>query len=456
MHFVNRTQELETLNREYKLPHATFSVIYGRRRVGKTTLIQKYIEDKPMLYYYATEINLTMQLKAFTEDMCEKLNLGNITFPSFEDALVYLSKHIGEQKLVLVIDEYQNLAKLDKGFSSMLQKVWDLHFKQSHIHLILCGSTISMMHSEILNYSAPLYGRSTSIIQLKPLLSRHIHDFIPNLSQEAFMRIFASFGTIPKYLEMYQPQMGFEENIRTLILNKNAFLYNEGYFLLKQEINEVSTYFSILEAISKGATKLGNISGMLEMQSSQLTRYIEKLIDLGFIDKEVPITEKNPLKSKLGRYRFRDNFLKFWFFYVYKNYRYLEIDMIEFVEKEIAQNFNDNFVSFAYEAYVKESILQEPIKYLGFVPLKLGRWWNNKEEIDLIAFDEDHIAFIECKWQNKPVGLDVLEALKKKAAIVNVLQKKVDYIIFAKSGCTDAVKSSEAKCFCLDKMCKKL
>jgi AAA+ ATPase superfamily predicted ATPase len=448
MNFINRTQELETLNNEYRNTSAGFSVIYGRRRVGKTTLIQEYIKKKLMLYYYATETNLAMQLKAFIEDMRETLQLGNVTFESFEDALVYLSDNIGEKRLVLVIDEYQNLAKLDKGFSSMLQKIWDLHLKKSNIHLILCGSTISMMHSEILNYSAPLYGRSTSIIHLKPMLSIHIHDFVPGLSPEQFMKIFAAFGTIPKYLEMYQKEHSFEENVRNLILNKNAFLYSEGYFLLKQEINEVSTYFSILEAISKGATKLGNISSMLEMQSSQLTRYMEKLIDLGFIDKDVPVTEKNPLKSKLGRYRFRDNFLKFWFYYVYKNYRYLEIGLLEYVEKEIEQNFNDHFVSFAYEDYVKEGIMQNPVSYLGFVPLKIGRWWNNKEEIDLVAFDEENIAFIECKWRNKPVGVDVLKSIKKKAELLNPSLKH-QYIIFSKSGCTDALENSEAKCYIL-------
>jgi AAA+ ATPase superfamily predicted ATPase len=389
-----------------------------------------------------------MQLKAFIEDMRETLQLGNVTFESFEDALVYLSDNIGEKRLVLVIDEYQNLAKRDKGFSSMLQKIWDLHLKKSNIHLILCGSTISMMHSEILNYSAPLYGRSTSIIHLKPMLSIHIHDFVPGLSPEQFMKIFAAFGTIPKYLEMYQKERSFEENVRNLILNKNAFLYSEGYFLLKQEINEVSTYFSILEAISKGATKLGNISSMLEMQSSQLTRYMEKLIDLGFIDKDVPVTEKNPLKSKLGRYRFRDNFLKFWFYYVYKNYRYLEIGLLEYVEKEIEQNFNDHFVSFAYEDYVKEGIMQNPVSYLGFIPLKIGRWWNNKEEIDLVAFDEENIAFIECKWRNQPAGVDVLKSLKKKVELLNPSLKH-QYIIFSKSGCTDALENSEAKCYIL-------
>lgn len=446
--FVNRTNELKTLNSEFAMNGSSFTVIYGRRRVGKTTLIKEYIRDKEMIYYYATEINISMQLKSFTKDILEVLGLGNILFESFEDAFIFLAKQIADRKLVLVIDEYQNLVKVEKSFSSMLQKVWDMYFKETQIHLILCGSTISMMHSEILNYSAPLYGRSSSIIQLKPLLAHYIHDFVPNLSSEEFMNIYASFGTIPKYLEMYQKDKSFKENINEVLLNKNSFLYNEGYFLLKQEINDVSTYFSILEAISKGATKLGNISKMLEMQSSQLTRYIEKLIALGFVDKEIPVTEKNPLKSKLGRYRFKDNFLKFWFFYVYKNYRYLEIDLHDYVLKEIEINFNDNFVSFAYEDFVQEQILRDPIKYLGFVPLKIGRWWNNKEEIDLVAFDETNMAFIECKWRNKKVNKSVFGALKIKSELIDVSLKK-SYVIFSKTGCSEALENEDMRCFVL-------
>ena len=444
--FVNRDSELKRLNQEYQREGSSFTVIYGRRRVGKTTLIKEFIKDKERIYYYATEINLAMQLKSFTRDILEALGFSNIAFESFEDALVFLAKNIGSKKLVLVIDEYQNLAKIDKGFSSILQKVWDLYLKEKNVYLILCGSTISMMHSELLNYSAPLYGRATTIIYLKPLLAKYIYEFVPNIEQEEFMKIYASFGTIPKYLEMYREQSSFQENILELILNKNSFLYNEGYFLLKQEINEVSTYFSILEAISKGATKLGEISGVLEMNSSQLTRYIERLISLGFIDKEIPITEKNPLKSKLGRYRFKDNFLKFWFFYVYKNYRFLEIDLYEFVLKEMEKNFNDNFVSFAYKDYIKEQILQDPIRYLGFVPLKIGRWWNNKEEIDIVAFDEENIAFVECKWTNKPVGLNVFHRLKEKSLLINSSLKK-SFVLFSKSGFSKALEDEEVRCF---------
>jgi len=447
--FVNRTKELNTLDNEYKRANSSFSVIYGRRRIGKTTLIKEFIQDKKAIYYYATEINLSMQLKSFTKDILEILGFSHISFETFEDAFIFLAKNIGDKKLILVIDEYQNLVKVEKSFSSMLQKIWDIYFKDTNIYLILCGSTISTMHSEILNYSAPLYGRSTSIIHLQPLLAHYIHDFVPNLNFETFMNIYASFGTIPKYLEMYKKDKSFKENINEVILDKNSFLYNEGYFLLKQEINEVSTYFSILEAISKGATKLGNISKMLEMNSSQLTRYIEKLIALGFIDKEIPVTEKNPLKSKLGRYRFRDNFLKFWFFYVYKNYRYLEIGLNEYVLKEIETNFNDNFVSFAYEDFVQEQILHNPMKYLGFVPLKIGRWWNNKEEIDLVAFDEGKIAFIECKWRNRKVNRAVFEALKIKSELIDMPQRK-QFVIFSKTGCSEALEGEEIKCFTLE------
>ena len=140
--FVNRTNELKTLNSEFTTSNSSFTVIYGRRRVGKTTLIKEYIKNKEMIYYYATEVNLSLQLKSFTKDILEILGLSNILFESFEDAFIFLAKHIGEQKIVLVIDEYQNLVKVEKSFSSMLQKVWDIYFKETNIDLILCASSI--------------------------------------------------------------------------------------------------------------------------------------------------------------------------------------------------------------------------------------------------------------------------------------------------------------------------
>ena len=432
--FYNREDELKILEDEYKRDGSAFSVIYGRRRVGKTALIKKFIEDKPTLFIYATEANLLVQLEDLKPKLLQLLNkpyLVDLPLVSFKQMFTILTEYDFKQKLVIVIDEYQNLCKIDRAFSSILQKVWDMQLKELNIHLILCGSVVSMMHSEVLNYSAPLYGRRTSNIHLKPLKFDHIKSFIPNISKEDEMRVFASFGTIPKYLESYDPKKTFLQNIEEKILDKNSFLYQEGSFLLKQELNEVATYFSILETISKGETKIGNIASRLQLSPTYLTRYLSRLIDLDILIKEIPVTEKNPLKSKMGRYRFKDKFLNFWFFYVYKNYNYLEIGETQSVLKEIELNFNDRFVSFAFEEYVLEKILQNPKKILGFTPCKIGRWWNKNEEIDIVAYDEQNIAFIECKWQNSVNREFELNRLIKKSTHLNHNLKE-SFFIFTK------------------------
>jgi len=288
-----------------------------------------------------------------------------------------------------------------------------------------------MIQSEVLAYDAPLYGRRTSNIHLKSISFNHIKDFLPKVSKLDLMNVYASFGTIPKYLQMYEYNKSFMENIKDNILDKNSYLYSEGNFLLKSEINDVGSYFSILESISKGHTKIGDIASNLGLHSSHLPKYISRLIELDVITKEIPVTETNPLKSKLGRYRIKDKFLNFWFYYVYKNYNYLEINQVKVVLDEIEKNFNDRFVSFAFEDYVYEELLLNPEKYLNFIPTKIGRWWNNKEEIDLVAFDDENIAYIECKWQNSVNIEKVRNQLIKKSQLIKS-NKKETYIVYTK------------------------
>lgn len=176
---------------------------------------------------------------------------------------------------------------------------------------------------------------------------------------------------------------------------------------------------------------MGFIASNLSVHSSYLPQYINRLIELDFITKEVPITEKNPLKSKLGQYKIKDKFINFCFYYVYKNYNYLEINQTKAVLDEIKTNFNDRFVSFAFEDFTYEQILQNPKKHLGFTPLKLGRWWNNQEKIDLVAMDEQNIAFIECKWQNSVDKTKVLRQLKLKSKCIKH-DKNEKFLVFTK------------------------
>ena len=432
--FINRIEELKALKDEYTKDSATFSVMYGRRRVGKTSLISKYIEDKLSIYLYITLSDLNSQLKAFTQQIKKLVDepiSKHLKFESFEEALEFLGTLKFEKKLVLVIDEYQYLAQLDKAFSSKLQRVWDMYLKDSNIHLILCGSVLSMMHSEVLAYNSPLYGRRTSQFHIKAIKFNYLKEFVPKCSKLELMQIYASFGSIPKYLNEYDSSMNFMQNIERKILNKNSYLYSEGNFLLKDEISDARSYFSILESISKGNTKIGHIGSFLGLASSYLTKYMQRLIELDIVEKEVPVTETNPLKSKFGRYKIKDKFLNFWFFYVFKNYNYLEIEQKQAVLDEIELNFNDRFVSFAFEDYVLEDILLQPKKYLNFIPTKVGRWWNNKEEIDIVAFDDKNICFIECKWQNRVDKEQVKYSLIQKSTIIKH-EKKASYLVVSK------------------------
>jgi AAA+ ATPase superfamily predicted ATPase len=432
--FINRTKELYHLEKEYASSTSAFTVIYGRRRVGKTALISKFIENKPHIYLYATEGNLALQLENFTKEAAKLSDLTyakNIRFETFEEVFEFLSGLKLPSRLVIAIDEYQNLCHLDSAFSSKLQRSWDLYLSKSPIHLILCGSVLSMMHSEVLSYDSPLYGRRTSNIHLQSVAFRHLSEFVPSMSKLSLMELYASFGTIPKYLQMVDPSKTILENIETNILDKNSYLYSEGMFLLKQELNETGSYFAILESISKGNTKIGAISSSLGVQSTHLTRYLSRLIELDILQKEIPVTEANPLKSKMGRYRIKDKFLNFWFYYVYKNMSYLELSQTQTVINEINRNFNDRFVSFAFEDYCLEEILQEPLKYLSFVPKRVGRWWNNQEEIDIVAMDDENICFIECKWQNN-VSVDKIDFdLRRKAKLI-ITDKKEHFLVLTK------------------------
>ena len=449
--FIGRRKELEILNNEYQKEKASFTIIYGRRRVGKTTLISEYIKDKPSIFYYATESSLENQLRQFGSQILKFLNkphLSNHSFDSFEKAFLFFADYIGEQKIVLVIDEYQKLTKLDRGFSSLLQKLWDTSLCQSNVHLILCGSVMSLMQKEVLSYDSPLYGRRTSNIHLKPMRFNHIAQFVKGVPKLTQMNIYASFGTVPKYLELYDSRRSFWSNVENQILDKNSYLYPEVKFLLKDEISQPVTYFTILEIMSRGETKIGKIGGKLGVPASHLSRYMQRLCDLDILEKQIPVSDKVPEKSKQGQYRIKDNFIKFWMHYVFMNQSYLEIGNVRHVLEQIKKSFNQTFVSFAFEEYAKEQILEDPDTFLGFKPRTVGRWWNNYEEIDLIAIGEKKAAFIECKWQNRKADYTVYSDLVRKSRLVNLdpnLEKV--FVLFSKSGFSNGMRNLEGRFF---------
>lgn len=451
--FVNRNSELEFLNDEYEKKRSSFIVIYGRRRIGKTSLIRQFIKDKPSIYFLSSEEMETQNrdnFKSLIADFTKNSLLKKGFDFTWEDLFETIKDYKKDTKKIIVIDEFQYLGKINKAFPSVFQRIWDNILKTENIMVILCGSLINMMESQTLSYSSPLYGRRTGQIKMKQISFHHYGEFFERKSKIELIEYFSVTGGVPKYIELFKDEKNIFDSIEKNILNKQSFLYEEPIFLLEQEVGDIGTYFSIIKTIASGNHKLGKIAGTLSVSQTSLTRYLKILIDLDLIERIVPITEKNPEKSKKGLYYIRDNFIQFWFKFIYPYRSYIEIEDTSFVMKKIKDNFIDNHVSFVFEDICKEEVwhLNKQGK-LNFRILKLGKWWDNSNEIDIIGINEDtkDILIGECKYLSTKVDTDVFYKLIEKGKDIdwNKNSRKEHYILFSKTGFTDHLIETSKK-----------
>ena len=441
--FIDRIDEIATLENEYARDAASFVVIYGRRRVGKTTLINHFCENKKAIYFLATEENESENRNAFKELVAETFNnslLASATLDTWTPIFNIIADESKNKRVVLVMDEFQNLGKANKAFPSVMQKVWDEILSKSNVMLILCGSLINMMTSQVLNYDSPLYGRRTAQIKLKQINFSYYHEFDESLSMEEQIQKYAVTGGVPKNIELFDKKKDIYKSIKENILATGSFLYAEPEFLLQKEVSEVGSYFSILKTIAAGNHKHSKIASALGVSQSNLTNYLKTLIDLDIVEREVPITEENPEKSKMGLYQIKDNFISFWFKFVYPTRGMLESGHSEYVEDKIKKNFIDNHVSYVYEDICLNDVWNLLAKGVSFN--RAGRWWGSKDiEIDIVAYDSigTDIIFGECKYSKNKKGLSVLNDLQEKAKAVNWNKdnRKEHFVLYSKSGFTD-------------------
>lgn len=295
-----------------------------------------------------------------------------------------------------------------------------------------------MMEEEILSYKAPLYGRRTGQIFLKPFLFSVASRFYPYLSFERCLELYSITGGNPSYLNKFKPEMSLDRNIKEHILQPEAFLYNEVEFILREELREPRNYFAILKAIALSRNKISEIVNETGLAKGVLHKYLFILEDIHILQKEVPVTEKNPLKSRKGIYKLQDQFFKFWFKYILPNKGYIEEDKVDAVLMKIKKDFN-LLVAGNYEKAGVEILKNHEGK---FFPInKIGRWWDRNEEIDIVALNEEEnrALFCEVKWSNKFVGINIYEDLKRKAQKVEWNRdKRVEYYcLFSKRGFTE-------------------
>lgn len=452
--FINRVHELETLEKEYSRKESSLVIVYGRRRVGKTSLINRFLlnHKNSSLYFLATQESELQNARYFCEQVGAfiKNDLMKNSVADWLTGLKLFSEYKTKERKILVLDEFQYLGIANKAFPSVIQKAWDLFLKDSNIMLILCGSLVTLMQQQTLDYASPLYGRRTAQIKLKQIPFNHYHEFFPKLSEDELVRFYSVTGGIPKYIETFEESSDIFLSIANNVLNKQSYLYEEPFFLLQNEVTEIGSYFSLIKSISLGNRKLSDISAHLGVKQTNLTKYLKTLSDLDLIEREVPVTEDSPEKSKMGLYRVKDNFISFWFQFVYPYRSYLERGETDYVIEEIKEKFIQNYVSYVYEDICREKMWEFASKNLWkFRFNKLGRYWGNLcGETDIVALDTNGKNMIlgECKYSNSEKGLALLHDLEEKSAVLlkHTQSKSVSYIIFSKSGFTKGL-TDEAK-----------
>lgn len=449
MKFLGREKEILDLEKEYARDGG-FVVIYGRRRIGKTTLIKQFIKSKTAFYFLATKEVESQSMKRFAGVIARTTGnsvMQKAAFSDWLDLFQAVADYKPNEKKVLVIDEFPYLVKVNDSFPSILQNAWDEILKDSNVMLILCGSLISMMKKHALSYESPLYGRRTAQMRIAPLPFTTVYEN-QKLSFEEAAEQYSITGGVPKYMEFFSDGQPLYEQIKENVLSKNGFLYEEPNFLLTDEVQVPTNYFSIIKVIADGNHKLGTIAGILGLETSALTPYLKTLSELGFIEKQVPVTERNAEKTRKGLYFISDNFLRFWFRYVYPYKGELELDNTQISLDELDKDFKEKFVAFAYEDICKEIFARLcSDNAIDFTPSKIGSYWLNDKsgntQIDVMAVDTVNKRLFagECKYHNQPIDADVYFELVKKVDNSSEIKSAfkgytVIYGVFSKSGFT--------------------
>lgn len=456
--FVGRHQELEQLNQAYQENDFQFTVIYGRRRIGKTSLINEFLKDKKAIYYVALEENAEDNLKRFSDAISIFKNTdqgGKEKFANFEECFKEITRLAQKQRVILVIDEFPYLAKAYPTISSMLQSYIDHEFKETNLFLILCGSSMSFMERQVLGYQSPLYGRHTLALKLEPFKLSEAHEMLPKLSKEDAFIINTVCGGVPQYLSYMSDSMSVADNIKKNFLSKSGRLFDEPNNLLQQELRDPTNYNSIINAIASGASKHSKIAQSAHLQTGPLTTYLNNLIDLGIVEKKLPVTEQKKSRSKNIVYRICDGMFRFWYTFVGKQTDLIERGLTDLAWAKVQKNLSD-FMGPEFEKYSQDFMWSQDMNE-KIVPnpfIHLGNWWGTDKrthqqvELDIVGFSDDERDgyFGECKWKNEPIPRSVLEKLIANSEIFKYPIKH--YYLFSKSGFTDSCRELAEKINC--------
>lgn len=449
--FHCRETELYELNKRYQRGNFECVIVYGRRRVGKTALINEFCKDKPTIFFSALNASSEENLIALSKAIYEKQYSGAgaaPVFQSYDAALSEITRLSEQERLVFVIDEYPYLAKAEESVSSRLQHIIDHTWQNGKLFLILCGSSMSFMEYQVLGYESPLYGRRTAQFKIQALTYKEMTAFHPNLSNEQQALLYGITGGIPHYINKLEIENDIDTALMENLFNSAGYLFEEPENLLKQELREPAMYNSVISAIAGGASKLNEIATKVGVETGVCVKYMKVLQELGILKKETPVTEK---QGKKTIYLICDNFFRFWYRFVPQNVSAIQSGRIEAIYDIAMKQYFSNYMGLVFEQMCREYLLRYETN-LPILLSEVGQWWGTnartrKEvQIDIVGTPVEGKEYIigSCKYKNEPVGVDELELLKEYAAVFGY-GTKYHYYIFSKSGFTKGLKELEEK-----------
>lgn len=467
--FVGRNQELDLLEETYESEAFGCVVIYGRRRVGKTSLINQFLRNKEYAYFFTAQQTLAKEnlegLSASLSPLIKPYPDAGLypdtiypdltpspTYPiyrSFEEAIAAIFELSLREHCIFVVDEYPYLAESYKGISSLLQTFIDRYKNRSKMLLILCGSSMSFMEHQVLGEKSPLYGRRTGQIKVEPFNVFDAAKMLNGATPEQIVELYSLVGGVPLYLDQLNPNKSTEWNIANRVLRKGSFLEAEPQNFLSQEVRKPATYSAVISAIANGAVRAKEIADQVGVEQAMIHPVLRTLEDLRIVEQKTPIASN---KKRQTRYEIADNLFAFWYSFVPRYATSLDAGMADAVTSAIMQKEFPTYVGPVFEKICQQWLVREMRRgHIEMLPKAIGSWWGTnpvtrqQEEIDIVAEGSDgELLFGECKWRNAPVDSDVLDLLIERASLLTAGKKT--FYLFSKAGFTDrCVAAAESR-----------
>ncbi|MBO5154479.1 MAG: ATP-binding protein [Eubacterium sp.] len=451
--FVGREDELKSLQELYNKDGFGMSVIYGRRRIGKSTLITEFIKNKKAIFYTATKVGKERNVELFSKQVVSALDpaFEQAAFASIEAVFDFISRKMPKEKLIIVIDELPYWAEKDEALLSVLQKYIDTEWNEKNLMIILCGSALSFMENKVLSEKSPLFGRRDTQIKLEAFNYRDSALFVPKYSAEDQAVCYGITGGVAKYLSMIDGDQSLDDNIKRLFFHTDGYLYDETRNLLTQEFSDITLVNNIIEQIASGENTVNIIAGKVGEKEPTVLYSLEKLIRVGLVEKRKCITEEK--NKKKTQYVLKDQMFKFWYEFIPKAHSVIEMGQGDvYYEKVVKPNLH-SFMGSVFEEMCRYYTLEQGIQgHFDSFLTNVGNWWGvetienqrgekvqQSADIDVVAISEiDKCAVVgECKFKNEKIDKGIYDTLIRRAGLISGKYKVSKYIFFSLSGYTD-------------------